>query len=43
MEFAAERPTLTEGSIKQGDVGLRDYWAAKNRATIDGFLSGMPE
>ena len=43
MEFASERPTLTEWAVKKGDDGLRDYWAEKNLVTIDGFPTGMPE
>ena len=36
-ELKKERPTLTEWTIKKGEDGIKDYWKAKNRTSIDGL------
>ncbi len=37
MDFRAERPTLHQWAERKGDDGLREYWAEKNAASIDGL------
>ena len=41
MEFVSERETLFKWAEKQGDAGLKAYWAKKNVTSIDGFETGM--
>jgi len=43
MEFQAERDTLLTWAKDKGEAGMPAYWQAKNRQTIDGFPTGMPE
>lgn len=40
-ELVRERQTLVKWAEKQGDDGLRDYWARKNVRSIDGLPTGM--
>lgn len=40
-EFGGERRTLTNWAEKQGEAGIRDYWAAKNTVSLDGFDTGI--
>jgi hypothetical protein len=40
-ELVRERPTLVKWAEKQGDEGLRDYWARKNVRSIDGLPTGI--
>jgi len=37
LDYRAERPTLQQWAARKGDDGLRDYWAEKNVASIDGL------
>jgi hypothetical protein len=36
FDFAGERTQLNDWAAKQGDQGLREYWAKKNQITLDG-------
>jgi predicted pyridoxine 5'-phosphate oxidase superfamily flavin-nucleotide-binding protein len=40
MTFDEHRPTMDQWSTRKGDEGIRDYWAEKNRHSIDG-LDGL--
>lgn len=40
-ELVRERPTLVKWAEKQGEEGLRDYWARKNVRSIDGLPTGI--
>ena len=35
MTFDSHRPTLDQWSVRKGVQGIRDYWAKKNRVSID--------
>lgn len=37
MDFKEERTILTNWSDKQGEEGIKNYWAEKNMKSIDGF------
>jgi hypothetical protein len=37
MDYREERPTLQQWATRQGDDGLREYWAEKNVESIDGL------
>jgi hypothetical protein len=37
MELRAERPTLQQWAARKDDEELADYWATKNRTSIDGL------
>ena len=37
MAFDRERPTLRQWAERKTPEDLRDYWAAKNAASIDGL------
>jgi hypothetical protein len=41
MEFRADRDVLAKWSAQRDDSAMRDYWAEKNRVTIDGFPTGI--
>ncbi|MFT4151390.1 MAG: pyridoxamine 5'-phosphate oxidase family protein [Paracoccaceae bacterium] len=41
MEFREDRPVLKTWAEKQGDAGLRSYWADRNARTIDGAPTGI--
>jgi predicted pyridoxine 5'-phosphate oxidase superfamily flavin-nucleotide-binding protein len=43
MEFRATRPRLEEWADHKGTDGLEDYWAAKNRRSIDGIPALDPD
>jgi hypothetical protein len=43
FDYVAERETLTRWAEAKGEDGLRDYWRAKNTASIDGFPTGLVE
>ncbi len=43
MTYDGERPDADAWSAQKGPQGIRDYWAEKNRQTLDGFPTGMPE
>ena len=40
-DLVRERPTLVKWAEKQGDDGLKDYWARKNVKSIDGLPTGI--
>jgi len=42
-EFKGHRDQLIEWAEKKGEDGLRDYRDKKNRTSIDGLATGMPE
>ncbi len=41
MDFVADRPVLHDWAVGKGTDGLRDYWTARNRETIDGAPTGI--
>lgn len=41
MDFREERPVLKSWAEGKGPDGLRDYWDARNRQTIDGLPTGI--
>ncbi|MDQ6838540.1 MAG: pyridoxamine 5'-phosphate oxidase family protein [Actinomycetota bacterium] len=41
MDFDQHRPTMSKWAARKGPEGIRDYWAEKNRSSIDG-LDGLP-
>jgi hypothetical protein len=41
MDFREERPVLLNWATDKGPDGLRDYWANRNRETIDGIATGI--
>jgi hypothetical protein len=43
MDYRGERDTLKVWAEKKGEDGIAAYWDEKNRTTIDGFPTGMPE
>ena len=43
MDFTGERDVLTTWSDARGEPGIRAYWDAENRATIDGFPTGIED
>ena len=42
MDFREERTVLSNWAEKKGPKEIRDYWQEKNRKSIDGFETGMP-
>lgn len=40
MDFSAHRPTMDQWSSRKGIAGIREYWAQKNRVSIDN-LEGL--
>ena len=43
MEFTGERDTLDRTMVAKGDNGVPRYWMERNRLTIDGKPTGMPD
>ena len=43
MSFEGERPTLSDWATRQGPENLNAYRQKKNRQTIDGLPTGLPE
>ena len=43
MDFRAERDTLEKWAEDKGEDGVEAYWQQKNRQSIDGFPTGLPE
>lgn len=43
MEFQSDREVLAHWSADKGPDGIRQYWHEKNRTTIDGFETGIPD
>lgn len=41
MEYQAERPDADAWVAEKGPDGIRSYWGEKNRATLDGFATGI--
>jgi hypothetical protein len=42
-ELKRERPTLVEWTLKKGEDGIREYRREKNRVSIDGLPTHLPE
>ncbi|TNC69123.1 pyridoxamine 5'-phosphate oxidase family protein [Rubellimicrobium roseum] len=43
MDYRSERDTLVKWAEDRGEDGVERYWQEKNRRSIDGFPTGMPE
>ncbi|TNC50702.1 pyridoxamine 5'-phosphate oxidase family protein [Rubellimicrobium rubrum] len=43
MDFRSERDTLNQWAEAKGEDGVERYWQEKNRRSIDGFPTGLPE
>lgn len=43
MEFRGERDTIRSWAERKGEDGILAYWQEKNRQSIDGFPTGIPE
>lgn len=43
FDYADERDTLKIWAEKKGDDGVRAYWDEKNRITLDGAPTGIPD
>lgn len=43
FDYADERDTLKIWAEKKGDDGVRAYWDEKNRVTLDGAPTGIPD
>ena len=41
MEYQEDRSILKDWAEKQGEEGVRAYWAKKNTQSIDGFPTGI--
>lgn len=41
MDYREDRQVLRHWSLDKGEDGLRDYWAEKNRSTLDGLPTGI--
>lgn len=41
FEFKAERDQLEKWAVKKGPEGIRQYWAEKNRISLDGKATGI--
>lgn len=42
MEYLSERDTMQKWVDGKSDADIRDYWAERNRKTIDGKETGVP-
>jgi len=42
-EYKGERETMDKWARAKGPDGIRDYWREKNRVSIDGLPTGMPD
>lgn len=43
MDFRSERETMAQWAAKKGDVGIAAYQQEKNRISLDGLPTGLPE
>ena len=43
MDFRAERDTLAKWAETKGEDGVAAYWQEKNRQSLDGFETGLPD
>ena len=43
MDFQADRETMAQWAAKKGDDGVTAYLQEKNRVSIDGFPTGLPQ
>ena len=41
FDYAGDRELLKQWAEKKGEKGIRDYWAAKNRISLDGIETGI--
>lgn len=42
-EYKEDRPTLLDWARNKGDDGIEKYWQEKNRTSIDGLPTGLPD
>ncbi len=42
FDYRGERSLLRDWSENKGPDGIRDYWAKKNRTSLDGLPTGVP-
>lgn len=43
FDYVGERQQLNEWADKKGADGIRQYWHDRNRESLDGFPTGMPD
>jgi len=43
MDYTADRPILNDWADKKSDAEIKEYWAQKNRVSIDGKATGIFE
>jgi hypothetical protein len=43
MEFQSDRQTMAQWAAKKGDDGIVAYQQEKNRVSLDGLPTGLPE
>ncbi len=43
MDYVEDRKVLAMWADKRGPDGIADYWQEKNRFSIDGMPTGMPQ
>ncbi|HMR47678.1 MAG TPA: pyridoxamine 5'-phosphate oxidase family protein [Arachnia sp.] len=43
MDFRSERETMSQWAAKKGDIGVAAYQQEKNRVSLDGLPTGLPE
>ena len=43
FDYAGERGQLNVWAEKKGETGIRDYWQEKNRFSLDGKPTGIPQ
>lgn len=43
FDYAGERDTLARWAENKGEAGIHAYWGEKNRTTIDGAPTGIPD
>lgn len=41
MQYTGDREELRNWAVARGDDGIRDYWASKNRVSLDGLPTGI--
>ncbi|MEY4903400.1 MAG: hypothetical protein RLZZ292_1215 [Bacteroidota bacterium] len=41
MDYQSERESLNNWAVKQGDEGIKKYWAQKNTLSLDGQPTGI--
>lgn len=43
MQYEQDRDTLLNWAAKKGDEGIKAYWQEKNRVSLDGISTGIPD